>query len=218
MAAVLFSVCSFGHDPISTKLTWTRDVSRIIYGHCSSCHRENGSSMPLVTYADARPWAKAIKEEVLQRRMPPWGAVKGFGHFQGDVSLSQEEIDTIAEWVEGGAPEGDPQWLPAAVPAGVMAPAVTRPCATMPVAVGQVLRRRVTVIGIRPLSGPDSARVVARRPDGSAAPLLWLYGYTAHSPREFYYREPLHLPAGTRIEGTKSLRFELLTRASRQAR
>ena len=64
--------------------------------------------MSLLTYESARPWAKAIKEEVLNRRMPPWGAVKGFGDFRDDPSLTQDEITRIAEWVEGGAPEGDP--------------------------------------------------------------------------------------------------------------
>ena len=65
-----------------------------------------------MTYAEARPWAAAIKEEVLERRMPPWGAVKGFGEFKDDQGLTQEQIELIADWVEGGAPEGDPKLLP----------------------------------------------------------------------------------------------------------
>src|SRR5579885_1113270 len=100
------------HDVISTKITWTREVSRLVYARCLVCHREGGRAFSLATYAAARPWAKAIRDEVLARRMPPWGAVRGFGDFAGDVSLSQEEMDTIAEWVEGGAPEGDPALLP----------------------------------------------------------------------------------------------------------
>jgi len=72
-------LCS-AHEPITTKLTWTREISRIFYKRCVTCHRAGGKApMPLVTYEEARPWAKAIKEEVLERRMPPWGAVKGFG-------------------------------------------------------------------------------------------------------------------------------------------
>ena len=65
-----------------------------------------------MTYEQARPWAKAIKDEVLNRRMPPWGAVKGYGEFKHDPSLTQEQIGLIAQWVEGGAPEGDPKLLP----------------------------------------------------------------------------------------------------------
>ena len=61
---------------------------------------------------EARPWAKAIQEEVLRRRMPPWNAVKGFGQFQDDRGLTQEELSLIAEWVDGGAPEGNPLYLP----------------------------------------------------------------------------------------------------------
>ena len=72
------------HDVISTKLTWSREVSRIIYKRCASCHHEGGSAFSLMTYEEARPWAKAIKEEVLERRMPPFGAVKGFGDFRDD--------------------------------------------------------------------------------------------------------------------------------------
>ena len=67
-----------------------------------------------MTYEEARPWAKAIKEEVLARRMPPWNAVKGFGDFKNDRGLTQEQIEMLADWVEGGAPEGDPAYLPKA--------------------------------------------------------------------------------------------------------
>ena len=62
--------------------------------------------MSLMSYEDARPWAKAIKLEVLRRSMPPWGAVKGFGTFENDRSLSLTEVALISSWVEGGAPEG----------------------------------------------------------------------------------------------------------------
>jgi hypothetical protein len=102
------------HDPITTKLLWTQEISRIVNRHCASCHREGGAAMSLETYDDARPWAKAIRDEVLARRMPPWGAVKGVGDFRDDPSLSQIEIDMIVHWVEGGAPKGDDIYLPPA--------------------------------------------------------------------------------------------------------
>src|SRR4051812_25124782 len=60
------------HEPITTKLTWTREISRVIDKHCAGCHHQGGRAMSLTTYADARPWAKAIRDEVLNRRMPPW--------------------------------------------------------------------------------------------------------------------------------------------------
>ena len=69
----------------------------------------------------------AIKEEVLERRMPPWGAVKGFGQFQDDQGLTQEQIGLIADWVEGGAPEGDPA-LPPKAPGFPKRSRAARPC------------------------------------------------------------------------------------------
>jgi hypothetical protein len=69
--------------------------------------------MSLGTYEEARPWAKAIKEELLEKRMPPWHAMKGYGEFRNAPSLTQREIDMIVNWVEGGAPKGDEKDLPA---------------------------------------------------------------------------------------------------------
>ena len=106
----------FAHDPITTKLTWSKEISRVVYRRCVSCHRPDGPAFSLLTYQDARPWAKGIRDEVLGRRMPPWDAVKGVGEFRDDSGLSLPEIDLIVNWVEGGAPEGDPAYLPDAPP------------------------------------------------------------------------------------------------------
>ncbi len=70
--------------------------------------------MPFTTYAETRPWAKAIREQVLARKMPPWFADAAYGHFANDRSLSQAEIDTLASWVDAGAPAGDPTAAPPA--------------------------------------------------------------------------------------------------------
>lgn len=69
--------------------------------------------MPLITYNDARPWAKSIREAVLTKKMPPWFADPHYGKFSNDRSLSQSEIDTIVAWVDGGAKEGDRKDAPA---------------------------------------------------------------------------------------------------------
>src|SRR5260370_26151351 len=98
---------------ISPKITWSREVSRIAYLHCASCHHDGSSSFSLMTYEEARPWAEAIKQQVIARRMPPWNAVKGFGEFKNDRGLTQEEIGIIANWVTGGAPEGNPAYMSA---------------------------------------------------------------------------------------------------------
>src|SRR6266480_6131592 len=115
MAILGLPACAalFAHEPITTKLTWTREISRVINKHCAGCHHEAGRAMALTTYADARPWAKAIRDEVLNRRMPPWDAVKGVGEFRDDPSLSLPEMDLIVSWVEGGAPEGNAVYLQA---------------------------------------------------------------------------------------------------------
>src|SRR5450432_1011379 len=106
------SVSSIAHDVITTPLTFSREISRLIDSRCAECHRPGGRAFSLLTYQDARPWAAAIKEEVLERRMPPWGAVKGFGEFRDDRGLTQEQLGLVAQWVEGGAPEGDPKYIP----------------------------------------------------------------------------------------------------------
>src|SRR5579875_1224089 len=95
------------HELITTKLTYERDIKPILQRRCVSCHAA-GSAIPLSTYAEARPWAVSVKEQVLLRKMPPWGAVKGFGDLWPDEALSEEEIQIIAAWVVGGAPEGEP--------------------------------------------------------------------------------------------------------------
>jgi hypothetical protein len=201
------------HDVISTKITWSREISRLVYARCVACHRDGGATFSLETYTAARPWAKAIRDEVLCRRMPPWGAVRGFGRFSGDVSLSQEEMDTIAQWVEGGAPEGDPALLPK-VPPGTQSCFLTAPAGRLTPVHGAVrLERETVAIAIRPAGDVlDSARVVAILPDSSIIPMLWLYQYRRAYGHEFVYRAPLRLPAGTRIESQPPIMFTLITR------
>ena len=95
--------------------TFTKDVAPILYKSCVECHRPDAMApMALISYEDARPWARAIKQKVTRREMPPWGADPTIGRFSNDVSLKQSEIDTIAAWVDGGAPQGNPAELPSA--------------------------------------------------------------------------------------------------------
>ncbi len=95
--------------------TFTKDVAPIFQKHCQSCHHEGTvAPMSLMTYKDARPWARAIKERVLMRDMPPWHLDKtvGIRRYKNDISLTDREIDTIAKWVDAGAPEGDAADMP----------------------------------------------------------------------------------------------------------
>jgi len=94
--------------------TFTRDIAPIFYQKCAACHRPGElAPMSLLDYQTARPWAKAIREAVLTRKMPPWFADPHYGEFANDARLTEREIDTIRSWVDGGAPEGNPQDLPA---------------------------------------------------------------------------------------------------------
>ena len=93
--------------------TFSRDVAPIFYEKCISCHRPGEvAPMSLITFREARPWARAIHEKVTTREMPPWHADRRYGVFRNDLTLTQPEIDTIATWVTGGAREGDPAYLP----------------------------------------------------------------------------------------------------------
>jgi hypothetical protein len=96
----------YSHKPITTTIIYKKEIAQIFQRKCFNCHTENNLAMPLTTYELARPWARAIREEVLAREMPPWGAVTGFGHFENDVSLTQREVDIILSWADGGAPSG----------------------------------------------------------------------------------------------------------------
>jgi hypothetical protein len=94
--------------------TFAKDVAPILYKSCVECHRPTAMApMSLMTYEDARPWARAIKQKVTRREMPPWGADPAVGKFSNDVSLTQSQIDTIAAWVDAGAPLGNRAELPA---------------------------------------------------------------------------------------------------------
>lgn len=94
------------HVPITTKIVFNREIAQIFQRKCFQCHTEGNVSVPLTTYKEARPWAVAIKEEILEKRMPPWGAASGYGHFANDMSLTGREISLILSWADGGAPSG----------------------------------------------------------------------------------------------------------------
>lgn len=112
LSSILLFVLAADIAPTS-KVTWSRDVAPIIYRNCAGCHRPGDiAPMTLLSYQEARPWAKAIRASVMTRKMPPWHADPKIGHFANDTRLSEKEIATIREWVDSGAPEGDPKLAP----------------------------------------------------------------------------------------------------------
>jgi cytochrome c553 len=118
MTMRFFTIVALGSvlaGPVLAQTTFSHDVAPILYKHCAACHHANDiAPMPLITYNDARPWAAAIKEAVLTRKMPPWKADPHFGKWSNDSSLTDAEIATIREWVDSGRPEGNPKDLPPA--------------------------------------------------------------------------------------------------------
>jgi hypothetical protein len=113
--AVLVScaVSVFAANKTTDKPTYSKDVAPILFNRCTECHRQGEAApMTFLTYAEVRPWAKAIRERVITRAMPPWYADPNHGKFSNDRSLSQREIETIVAWADAGAPEGNARDLP----------------------------------------------------------------------------------------------------------
>src|SRR5579872_2192137 len=93
--------------------TFHKDVEPILEKRCQCCHRSGEATpMPLLTYREARPWAKAIKSALLSGKMPPWQADPHYGTFSNDLSLAPGEKEILVAWVDAGAPEGNPADAP----------------------------------------------------------------------------------------------------------
>jgi len=101
------------------QVTFSKDVAPILQAKCQECHQPNSiAPMSLITFEEARPWARSIRERVSTRQMPPWHIDQSVGvqKFKNDMSLTQDQIDTIVAWVDQGSPQGNPKDLPPAKP------------------------------------------------------------------------------------------------------
>jgi hypothetical protein len=97
----------------ATAATFHKDVEPVLQKHCQGCHRPGEiGPMSLLSYTEARPWAKAIKVALATEKMPPWFADAKYGHFANDPRLSPAEIKAINDWADNGAPEGDKKDAP----------------------------------------------------------------------------------------------------------
>lgn len=113
--ALLFAGAASSGSLPQRQITFTKDVAPIFQAKCESCHRPGEMApMPLITYEQVRPWAKDIRERVATRQMPPWhmDPTVGIQSFENDISLSNDQIETIVKWVADGAPKGDPKDMP----------------------------------------------------------------------------------------------------------
>lgn len=208
------------HDPISTKVTWEREIGPLVQARCVSCHTPGGRApMSLTTYEEARPWARAIREEVLTRRMPKWHVVRGYGDFRNDPSLSPFEVALFAAWADGGAPKTLP-----APPVQKAAPTVradARGMANAPVRTVDIPCTARTLpggrlVGLKPLlsEGAD-LRVIITHADGSQEPLLWLRAFDPAFAETYWLRTPVEVTRATRVtmDGTAPCSVSVLLEA-----
>jgi hypothetical protein len=113
--AIAAAIATPAFAEVPAKPTFTKDISPIFQEKCEACHRPDSiAPMSLVTFEDARPWARSIKVRVADRQMPPWHLDKSVGiqEFKNDRSLSDDQIETIVKWVDQGALKGDPKDMP----------------------------------------------------------------------------------------------------------
>src|SRR5882672_2837099 len=97
-----------GAAPAPVAPTFNADVAPILFAECVTCHRPGEvAPMSLLTYQDARPWARNIKTKVLAHEMPPWPADPQYGRFRNQRALTNRQIDTLVSWVDAGAPQGE---------------------------------------------------------------------------------------------------------------
>src|SRR5208337_3715225 len=95
------------------QVTFYKDVLPVLQKNCQTCHRPGEAApMPFLTYDETRPWAKAIKQAVDTKKMPPWFADAHYGKFSNDRTMSQPDVDTLNKWVDAGAPAGNSEDAP----------------------------------------------------------------------------------------------------------
>jgi hypothetical protein len=191
---------------VGDAILWNREISRVFYQRCGVCHRDGGTSFSLMNFREVQPYAARVKELVLTRRMPPWGAVKGFGDFRNDQGLSPEEIEMITDWVDSDTPRGNnPNVLPA-VPKFQKPDTFKLPKNAIEVSGSWSLKSGLKLDGLFPAKIPSgsSIKIVAVFPDGHVEPLVWLYQYDQRFAHPFLLRKALTLPAGTKIQGVPS--------------
>ncbi len=110
VAGISLTEASAGKE---SPLTFNKDIAPIFYKNCVQCHRPGEiAPMALISYKEVRPWARAIREKVIAREMPPWHADPAHGTWTNDRRMSQPEIDKMVAWIDSGAKEGNPKDLP----------------------------------------------------------------------------------------------------------
>jgi hypothetical protein len=202
LAAALFVLLAApradAHDPPRTKVTWTGDIQPLVQARCIRCHSPGGKGpMSLATYEEARPYASAMREEVLARRMPKWHAARGYGQFANDPALSPFDISLVVAWVDGGALRGDPLKPAAPVPAAKTPRVRTR---KVTIACGETALPAGTLLAFTPrLTEGDGAGFSVMLPGGEIEILAWVRDYERDFAETYWLETPLMLPRGSRL-------------------
>ena len=111
--AVVAVLVGAGQAAAADAPTFYKDVLPVLQANCQTCHRPGEvAPMSLLTYEEARPWAKAIKTAVASKKMPPWFADPAYGHFSNERRLSAPQIELLGAWADAGAPAGDEKDAP----------------------------------------------------------------------------------------------------------
>lgn len=203
-------------DPVSTSVSFNREIIRIIQRKCEPCHAAGGLAMSLSDYRDARAWGRAIREELVAHRMPPAMVARGYGRYETDPSLNAREIATFLTWLDGGMPRGGEADRPPApatdaageigegsgirltLPAQTLAPSDDLVVRRVTIDAGAAAGRAIARVQLRPgnrrvLRG---AMVSAATGSGSlwlGAWLPWQHAIVPPSPYAF------HIPAGASL-------------------
>lgn len=152
-------------DPVSTSVSFNREIIRIVQRRCEPCHFSGGLAMSLSTYQSTKSWGRAIREELVEHRMPPAIVARGYGRYETDPSLTAREMAVFLAWLDGGMPRGSDADLPPRIEAGgengdeLEDPAGVRvalPAQTVPAREPLVVRR-ITID-----AGAAAGRAVAR--------------------------------------------------------
>lgn len=206
-AIVMTIAVARAHDLVLARVTWNADIAPILAARCASCHTAGGSApMPLTTYEQARPWARAIKDAALERHMPDWRAARGYGDFLDDPSLSPFEIALVAAWADGGATRGtDAQGTQVVDRRGVRvvdrgsriagrgSRTVTSGCGHSPLPAGRLL-------AVQPrLENDQSLGIAVQFPDGRSEVVAWIREFDPRFPTTYRLRTPMPLPRGSAL-------------------
>ena len=174
--------------------------------------------MPLTTYDEARPWARAIREEVLTRRMPKWHAVRGYGDFTNDPSLSPFEIATIVAWADGGAPKGpdkpqagDRPDSPSVAGIRTLQPPLDRTVRRVALPCGDQSLPAGRIVAIEPRLDPNgSVGIAVRQPDGTREVVAWVRAFEPDFATTYWLRNPILTRRGSRLIATSDTRCSVV--------